>query len=158
MVRRVSRRITADKISDDWFVYFKGAYRENFSKYINGKLIRISVMDVTKLDDQDLAGDPDFAKFVNGIKKYWGKYCLVYRDQQTTVIYPVDERLTTLVHLPDVYGKVLAAFADEAYDYLERACVDHTHHICDFIIAGSQASFTAESKIALAAIKKSQVL
>ena len=35
---------------------------------------------------------------------------------------------------------------------------DHTHHICDFIIAGSQASFTAESKIALAAIKKSQVL
>lgn len=158
MVRRVSRRITADKISDDWFVYFKGAYRENFSKYINGKPIRISVMDVTKLDDQDLAGDPDFAKFVNGIEKYWGKYCLVYRDQQTTVIYPVDERLTTLVHLPDVYGKVLAAFADEAYDYLERACVDHTHHICDFIIAGPQVSFVAKSKAALAAINKSCVL
>lgn len=158
MVRRVSRRITADKILDDWFVYFKGAYHENFSKYINGKPIRISVMDVTKLDDQDLAGDPDFAKFVNGIENYWGKYCLVYCDQQTTVIYPVDERLTTLVHLPDVYGKVLTAFADEAYDYLERACVDHVHHIYDFIIAGPQVSFVAKSKAALAAIEKSCVL
>ena len=158
MVRKVSSKITVDKISDDWFIYFKGAYQENVREYISGKPIRIFVIDVTRLDDQDLAGDPNFAKFVNGIKKHWGKYCLVYRDLQTTTIYPVDERLTVLVHLPDVYGKVLAAFADEAYDYLEKACVDHTHHICDFIIAGSQALFTAESKIALAAIKKSQVL
>lgn len=158
MIRKVSSKITVDKISDDWFVYFKGAYHESFSKYINGKPIRISVMDVTKLDDQDLAGDPDFAKFVNGIEKYWGKYCLVYRDLQTTTIYPVDERLTVLVHLPDIYGEVLAAFANKAYHNLEKACVDHTHHICDFIIAGPQVSFVAKSKAALAAIKKSCVL
>lgn len=158
MVRRVSRRITVDKISDDWFIYFKGAYQENVREYISGKPIRIFVIDVTKLDDQDLAGDPNFAKFVNGIKKHWGKYCLVYRDLQTTTIYPVDERLTVLVHLPDIYGEVLAAFADEAYDYLERACVDHVHHIYDFIIAGPQVSFVAKSKVALAAIEKSCVL
>ena len=50
-----------------------------------------------------------------------------------------------------------AKWRNNAYNNFEEACNKRIHYIYNYIIASSSASFTAESKAALATINKSRI-
>lgn len=70
-------------------------------------MAKVCVIDVDRLSDKDLAGDSDFANFINNVKKYQDKYCFVCYNKQVKV-YATTKKLADLVlHLPSIYGSVL---------------------------------------------------
>ena len=70
-------------------------------------MAKVCVIDVDRLSDKDLAGDSDFASFINNVKKYQDKYCFVCYNKQVKV-YATTKKLSDLVlHLPSIYGSVL---------------------------------------------------